>query len=42
VRENCAVTGLRERLGAGDLARLRRIGQASGTGSGTGTGTGPG
>ena len=36
VRENCAVTGLRDRLGAGDLARLRRIGQASGTGTGPG------
>jgi aryl-alcohol dehydrogenase-like predicted oxidoreductase len=28
VRENCAVIGLRDRIGAGDLARLRRIGQA--------------
>jgi L-glyceraldehyde 3-phosphate reductase len=30
VRENCAVIGLRDRIGAGDLARLRRIGQAGG------------
>jgi aryl-alcohol dehydrogenase-like predicted oxidoreductase len=34
VRENCAVTGLCDRISAGDLARLRRIGQASGTGTG--------
>ncbi len=31
VRENCTVIGLRDRIGAGDLARLRRIGQATGT-----------
>jgi L-glyceraldehyde 3-phosphate reductase len=35
VRENCAVIGLRDRIGLDDLARLRRIGQADG-------GAGPG
>ena len=30
VRENCGVLGLRVRLGARELARLRRIGQAGG------------
>jgi aryl-alcohol dehydrogenase-like predicted oxidoreductase len=35
VRENCAVAGLRDRIGPDDLARLRRIGQADG-GAGSG------
>jgi len=30
VRENCAVIGLRDRIGADDLARLRRIGRNGG------------
>jgi L-glyceraldehyde 3-phosphate reductase len=35
VRENCAVAGLRDRIGPDDLARLRRIGQTDG-GAGSG------
>jgi aryl-alcohol dehydrogenase-like predicted oxidoreductase len=30
IRDNCAVIGLRDRIGAGDLARLRRIGVPGG------------
>ncbi len=36
LQENCAVIGLRDRVGADDLARLRRIGLAGRTGAGPG------